>query len=856
MVLPSKKRKQQKKRQAAPDLDDGSEQEEVERAESGAKQGNKRQKVWGESSTKQRWARRDQEKEDIDTLERRIREEVSARGVALSAEAAKPGEEGPNLTKKRFKDMPLSKPTLAGLASCGFKRMTEIQSGAILPALAGRDILGEARTGSGKTLAFLVPMIELLYRRRWTEDDGLGGIVISPTRELAYQIYQVLTVAGSEHDLSAGCVVGGRSLQEEQQTIAGMAILVATPGRLLQHLDESQGFEAGNMQMLVLDEADRILDFGFQECVHHILGHLPQERQTLLFSATLRASVQRLSKAALRNPEVVSVHQNAASRTPEKLKQVYMTMPVDQKVNMLFSFLRSHCFKKIIVFVSCCKQVRFFYEAFKVLKPGPSVMELHGRQSLTKRLCVFKEFTDKEKSVVLFCTDVAARGVDFPAVDWVVQADCPDSVESYIHRVGRTARYQSSGNSALFLLPSEEAFATKLAAAKIDIKSIAAKSKKTLDITQQLSGLLAGNPEIFHLAQKSFISYVRSIKLMKDKDVFDASQLDLETFAYSLGLAIAPDMGLLGGEADLEKNPLKNMKNQSSLQRLRDKIKQKKKDKQMAAEAGDTKVLEAEEAAELAADQGEVKTKRLSKWERRQQLIEKSRTQSAVPKTAAEPDDFLQPVQEEREIEAMHPVTSKRKKRLKLGNDGVAKGAAGTHTIFTGKDAVPTGGFASIAAELKADGFEGSDDDEAEGGGREAFLRNIASHLKKKDGKDVETQRTRLLEKKGRKRHKDKEERRGEDAEGGAAVAVLGGGSSASGGGSDDDAAAADSDSDSPRVFPGQHGPGRPGMRHASGSAPAAPAAPTPAPVDTSTMEGLGALEREALGRLGAGLFS
>merc|ERR1719183_1188846 len=138
---------------------------------------------------------------------------------------------------------------------------------------------------------------------------------------------------------------------------------------------------------------------------------------------------------------------------------------MEKKVDVLFSFLRTHSQKKMIVFVSACKQVRFLYEAFRKLKPGPAVMELHGRQSLTKRMIVFKEFTDRERAVALICTDIAARGVDFPAVDWVVQMDCPDTVESYIHRVGRTARYDASGHSALFLLPSEEAFVEKLKAA-------------------------------------------------------------------------------------------------------------------------------------------------------------------------------------------------------------------------------------------------------------------------------------------------------------------------------------------------------------------------------------------------------
>merc|ERR1712194_815039 len=296
----------------------------------------------------------------------------------------------------------------------------------------------------------------------------------------------------------------------------------------------------GNLQILVLDEADRILDFGFQETVHHILGHLPTERQTLLFSATLRAGVAKLSKAALRAPEVVSVDRNALSRTPDKLEQIYMVMPLEQKIGMLFSFLRSNSQKKTIVFVSACKQVRFIYEAFKKMKPGPAVMELHGKQSLTKRFVVYQEFSEKTHAVALICTDIAARGVDFPAVDWVVQLDCPDSVDSYIHRVGRTARYQSSGKSALFLLPSEEAFAEKLAKARVLMRAISPKQNKMIPIQGKLSALLASEPQIKHLAKKSFVSYVRSVALMKDKETFDVKALPREAFAESLGLVEAP----------------------------------------------------------------------------------------------------------------------------------------------------------------------------------------------------------------------------------------------------------------------------------------------------------------------------
>jgi ATP-dependent RNA helicase DDX10/DBP4 len=164
--------------------------------------------------------------------------------------------------------------------------MTDVQRATIAHALAGRDVLGAARTGSGKTLAFLVPLLELLWRNKWGPLDRLGGLVISPTRELALQIFDVLRILGHKHELSAGLVIGGKDQQEEALRIAPMNILIATPGRLLHHIDQTAGFELNNLQMLVLDEADRLLDLGFKQTISAIIQELPKKRQTLLFSAT------------------------------------------------------------------------------------------------------------------------------------------------------------------------------------------------------------------------------------------------------------------------------------------------------------------------------------------------------------------------------------------------------------------------------------------------------------------------------------------------------------------------------------------------------------------------------------------
>lgn len=340
---------------------------------------------------------------------------------------------------KSFSDLPLSEPTASGLASSHYKTLTDIQSRAISHALKGRDILGAAKTGSGKTLAFLVPVLENLYRKQWAEHDGLGALILSPTRELAIQIFEVLRKIGRYHTFSAGLVIGGKSLKEEQERLGRMNILVCTPGRMLQHLDQTALFDTYNLQMLVLDEADRILDLGFQQTVDAIIGHLPKERQTLLFSATQTKKVSDLARLSLQDPEYVAVHETASSATPSKLQQHYVITPLPQKLDILWSFIRSNLKSKTMVFLSSGKQVRFVYESFRHLQPGIPLMHLHGRQKQGGRLDIVTRFS-QSKHCVLFSTDVAARGLDFPAVDWVIQLDCPEDADTYIHRVGRTAR--------------------------------------------------------------------------------------------------------------------------------------------------------------------------------------------------------------------------------------------------------------------------------------------------------------------------------------------------------------------------------------------------------------------------------
>lgn len=401
-----------------------------------------------------------------------------------------------------------------------------------------------------------------------------------------------------------------------------MNILIATPGRLLQHMDQTLSFDTSNLQILILDEADRILDLGFSKTIDAIVSNLPPSgrglqggRQTLLFSATQTDSIQALARLSLSDPVYISVrnHDNdvkaivgedvgedvngdsAASssqfaesstkngfnqyETPENLEQFYMIVDLDRKIDVLWTFIKSHLGCKTLVFLSSCKQVRFVYEAFRHLRPGISLLHLHGKQKQSKRLEIYSKFTASSHAV-LFATDIASRGLDFPSVNWVVQVDCPEDVQSYIHRVGRTARYNSKGKALLMLLPSEKAgFEKRLrdkkllakegeeeddASSKGKLKPIKMNAqKKDQTIAKQIQSLLFKFNELKTLSQKSFVSYLRSIYLQKDKGTFKISELAndtalLERYAKSIGLAGSPKIKFKGQQKEKEMKAKKN----------------------------------------------------------------------------------------------------------------------------------------------------------------------------------------------------------------------------------------------------------------------------------------------------------
>ena len=433
--------------------------------------------------------------------------------------------------------------------------MTDIQAKAIPLALQGHDILGAAKTGSGKTLSFIIPVLENLYRLQHVgADAGLGALILSPTRELAIQIFDVLRKIGKHgHMFAAGLLIGGKSLEAEREALTRMNILVATPGRMLQHLSQTAAFNVDDLKMLVLDEADRILDMGFQKDVDAIVEYLPKERQTMLFSATQSRKVSDLARLSLQDPEYVSVHAEDKSATPKGLTQNYIICPIEEKMDTLWSFIQASKKSKILCFFSSAKTVRFVYESFRHMQPGIPLLHIHGRQKQGARLDVTAKFSAAKNSC-LFATDVAARGLDFPAVDFVIQVDCPDDVDTYIHRVGRTARYNREGRGVLFLAPSEEeGMLKRLEQKKVPVELINVRQKKKTSIKEQLQNMNFKDPAIKYLGQKAFMTHVKSLYLQKDKEVFKLKEYDLEAYAASLGLPGTPRIKFLQNDDSRQK---------------------------------------------------------------------------------------------------------------------------------------------------------------------------------------------------------------------------------------------------------------------------------------------------------------
>nr|XP_016941620.2 probable ATP-dependent RNA helicase pitchoune [Drosophila suzukii] len=447
----------------------------------------------------------------------------------------------------------VSEATLRAVKEMGFTEMTEIQAKSLTPLLKGRDLVGAAQTGSGKTLAFLIPAVELINKLRFMPRNGTGVIIISPTRELSMQTFGVLKELMAHHHHTYGLVMGGSNRQVESEKLGkGINILVATPGRLLDHLQNSPDFLYKNLQCLIIDEVDRILEIGFEEELKQIINLLPKRRQTMLFSATQTARIDALSKLALKSePIYVGVHDNQDTATVDGLEQGYIVCPSEKRLLVLFTFLKKNRKKKVMVFFSSCMSVKYHHELFNYI--DLPVTSIHGKQKQTKRTTTFFQFCNAESGILL-CTDVAARGLDIPQVDWIVQYDPPDDPKEYIHRVGRTARGSgTSGHALLLMRPEELGFLRYLKAAKVPLNEFEFSWQKIADIQLQLEKLIAKNYFLNQSAKEAFKSYVRAYDSHQLKQIFNVNTLDLQAVSKSFGFLVPPVVDLKVGAAKRER---------------------------------------------------------------------------------------------------------------------------------------------------------------------------------------------------------------------------------------------------------------------------------------------------------------
>ncbi|KAJ2661472.1 ribosomal RNA processing protein [Coemansia sp. RSA 1200] len=325
----------------------------------------------------------------------------------------------------------------------GFKAATEIQAKSIPWALEGRDVIGLAQTGSGKTAAFALPILQAL----WENPTPLFACVMAPTRELAYQISETFEALGSAIGARCAVIVGGMDMISQQIALSKRPhIVVCTPGRLQDHLENTKGFSLRTLKFLVMDEADRLLDMDFGPKIDQILKAIPRDRTTFLFSATMTTKVAKLQRASLSNP--VKVEVSTKYSTVEKLLQYYMFFPFKHKDCYLVWLLNETAGQSAIVFARTCNEVLRMALLLRGL--GIEAIPLHGQLSMDKRMGALNKFKSGARRV-LVATDVASRGLDIPAVDLVVNYDIPTFSKDYIHRVGRTARAGRSGRAVSFV---------------------------------------------------------------------------------------------------------------------------------------------------------------------------------------------------------------------------------------------------------------------------------------------------------------------------------------------------------------------------------------------------------------------
>lgn len=456
--------------------------------------------------------------------------------------------------------------------------MTPVQASTIPLFLQKKDVVVEAVTGSGKTLAFAIPIMEMLLARTTTtstssplQRNQVGALVISPTRELAQQIHAVFSrfiegltggeggeEGGTRPKLTHALYIGGNDLDEDIRSFKaqGANIIVGTPGRLEDLLGRKGIMDMRELEVLVLDEADRLLDMGFEKKLAAIMTHLPKQRRTGLFSATMTDALSELIRTGLRNPvRVVVKVSNAASgqeqRTPESLDIRYAFVEPRERIARLLELLLSgnNDKKKHIVYFATCACVDYFFKVlstFKQLKHFGR-FSLHGKMEQKRREAVFANFQSHPSPSFLLCTDLAARGLDVPDVDSVIQVDPPQDPKMFSHRCGRTARLGRSGQAVVFLAKKEEPYVQFLKIRKVPLSELkftnpAVPIADLEALELDIRNANAHDRDVFEKGMKAFVSYVRFYAEHQLAYIFPLKTLDFQSLVLAFGLLRVPKM--------------------------------------------------------------------------------------------------------------------------------------------------------------------------------------------------------------------------------------------------------------------------------------------------------------------------
>ncbi|PON79120.1 DEAD-box ATP-dependent RNA helicase [Parasponia andersonii] len=464
------------------------------------------------------------------------------------------------LTETRFSDLipALSEPVLEALSQAGFEFCTPVQAATIPLLCKFKDVAVDAATGSGKTLAFLVPLVEIVRRVPTPpKPHQVMGLIISPTRELSSQIFNVAKpFVSTLPNFKSVLLVGGTNVKADVKKIVeeGANLLIGTPGRLLDIMERVESLDFKTLEVLILDEADRLLDLGFQKQINSIISCLPKLRRTGLFSATQTEAVEELAKAGLRNPVRVEVRaetkslngsvlsESVSSKTPSSLHLEYLVCEADKKSSQLVDLLVKNKSRKIMVYFMTNECVQYWGLVLPRLTSlkGFTLIPLRGEMKQPAREKALDQFRSLSSGVLL-CTDVAARGLDIEGVDFVIQYDPPQDPNVFVHRVGRTARMGREGNAIVFLLPKEEAYVEMLCLRRVPLKE-RQFSEDASDVVPELRSAARKDRDVMEKGVRAFVSYVGGYRKHECSYIFSWKELEIGKLAMGFGLLKLPSM--------------------------------------------------------------------------------------------------------------------------------------------------------------------------------------------------------------------------------------------------------------------------------------------------------------------------